>query len=96
MGQNLITAPSAQSDLPDIVQEIARDAPGRAVKFGDALVDRAQPAAAFPRSGRGVPECGRGDLRELMHDPTRIIDRLRPEVIEGIRCWPAKRGTPEP
>ena len=29
MGQKLIIAPSARSDLHHIVQEIARDAPGR-------------------------------------------------------------------
>lgn len=96
MGQKLIIAPSARSDLHNIVQEIARDAPGRAVKFGDALLDRAQQAADFPRSGRVVPEFGRDDLRELIHDPIRIIYRVRPDVIEVVRFWHAKRGAPEP
>lgn len=55
MGQKLIIAPSARSDLHHIVQEIARDAPGRGAKFGDALLDRAQQAADFsPLRSRGA------------------------------------------
>lgn len=96
MGQKLIIAASARSDLHDIVQEIARDAPGRAGKFGDTLSDRAQPAADYPRSGRAVPEFGRDDLRELIHDPIRNMYRVRPDVIEIVRFWHAKRGTPQP
>jgi plasmid stabilization system protein ParE len=55
MGQKVIIAPSARRDLHDIVQEIAHDAPGRAVAFGNALLDRAEqagfslgPVASFP------------------------------------------------
>ncbi len=97
MGQKVVIAPSARRDLHTIVQEIARDAPGRAVKFGDALLDRAEQAGSFPRSGRIVPEFGRDDLRELIHDPIRIIYRLRTDdAVEVIRFWHAKRGTPEP
>lgn len=95
MGQKLIIAPSARSDLHEIVREIARDAPGRAVKFGDALLDRAQQAADFPLSGRVVPEFGREDLRELIHDPVRIIYRVRPGAVEVVRFWHAKRGAPD-
>lgn len=96
MGKKVIIAPSARRDLHDIVQEIARDAPERAVKFGDALLDRAEQAGSFPRSGRIVPEFGREDLRELIHDPIRIIYRLRAnDAVEVIRFWHAKRGTPE-
>jgi plasmid stabilization system protein ParE len=96
MGKKLIIAPSACRDLHDIAQEIARDAPERAVKFGDALLDRAQQAADFPNSGRMVPEFGRPDLRELIHAPIRIIYRVRPDdVVEVVRFWHAARGTPE-
>jgi hypothetical protein len=61
MGQKLIIAQSARSDLHDIVQEIGHD-----------------------------------DLRELIHNPIRIIYRVRPDVIEVVRFWHAIRGTPEP
>ena len=47
MGKKLIIAPSARRDLHDIVVEIARDAPQRAIAFGDALLDRAEQAAEF-------------------------------------------------
>lgn len=77
MGKKVIVAPSARSDLHGIVREIASDAPERAAKFGEALLDHAEQAGVFPRSGRIVPEFGRDDLRELIHDPIRIIYRIR-------------------
>ena len=97
MGKKLLIAPSARRDLHAIAQEIARDAPERAVKFCDALLDRAQQAADFPHSGRVVPEFKRDDLRELIQAPFRIIYRVRTDdVVEVVRFWHAKRGTPEP
>lgn len=80
-----------------IALEIARDAPERAVKICDALLDRAEQAAEFPLSGRVVREFKRDDLRELIQSPFRIIYRVRAdEVVEVVRFWHAKRGTPEP
>jgi len=97
MGKKLIFSPSARRDLYDIVREIARDAPARAVSFGDALLNHAQQAADFPVSGRAVPEFQSSDLRELTHPPIRIIYRVRDdEVVEVVRFWHAKRGAPEP
>jgi toxin ParE1/3/4 len=96
MGKKLIIAPSARRDLYYIVQEIAHDSPERAVKFGDALLDHAEQAANFPRSGRIVPEFGQDDLRELIHAPFRIIYWLRGNgCVEVVRFWHAARGTPE-
>lgn len=96
MSQKVIIAPSARRDLHAIVQEIAHDALGCAVNFGNAIIDRAEQAAVFPRSGRVVPEFGRDDARALIHDPIRIIHRLRPDdSVEVFRFWHAKRGTPE-
>ena len=82
MGQQLIIAPSARSDLHDIVQAIARDAPGRAVKFGDALLDRAQQAADFPLSGRIVPE--------LQKTAPHLVTRLARCLYHAI----SKQGEP--
>lgn len=96
MGQKVIIAPSARRDPHDIVQEIAHDAPGRAVAFGNALLDRAEQAGISPRSGRVVPEFGRDDVPEPIHDPIRIIYRLpHADADEVIRFWHVKRGTPE-
>ena len=60
MGQKLIIAPSARSDLHDIMQEIARDAPDRAVKFGDALV-----------ASTNSPDNHRVDFETLLFPPAR-------------------------
>ena len=97
MGKKLIIAPSARRDLHDIVVEIARDAPQRAIAFGDALLDRAEQAAEFPNSGRAVPEFHDIHLRELIYAPIRIIYRLRPDdCVEVVRFWHSARGIPQP
>jgi plasmid stabilization system protein ParE len=95
MGQKLIIAPSARSDLHHIVQEIARDAPGRGANSATRSWIERSKQPIFPRSGRVVPEFGRDDLRELIHDPIRIIYRVRSDAVEVVRFWHAKRGTPE-
>jgi plasmid stabilization system protein ParE len=95
MGKALIVAPSARHDLRNIVTEIAHDAPERAIKFGDALLDRAEQAGQFPLSGRIVPELASDNIRELIHPPIRIIYRVQPDHIEIVRFWHAARGAPE-
>lgn len=95
MGKKLIIAPSAQRDLRDIVNWIAHDTPERAVRFGDALLDRAEQAAEFPFSGRIVPVFADSGVRELIHAPIRIIYRVQTDHIEVVRFWPGARGTPE-
>src|SRR5689334_2938158 len=96
MGWKVILAPSAGSDLEEIVSYVARHNPDAASRLGYALIARAELLAQFPELGRQVPEFARQDLRELIHRSYRIIYRLKqPEhLIEVVRFWHAARGLP--
>lgn len=96
MGRKIIVAPSAESDLCDIVTYIARHNPDAAVRLGNALITRTEVLAEFPELGRVVPEFARPQLRELIYRSYRIIYRIHPgqEYVEIVRFWHAARGFP--
>ena len=48
MGVPVILTPQSQEDLEEIVRFIARHNPSQAVKFGDALIDKALSLDTFP------------------------------------------------
>src|ERR1043166_7771625 len=89
MGWKVIIAPSAESDLCDIVSFIARHNRDAAVKMGEALIARAEGLARFPEMGRSVPEFSQPDLREIIHRSYRIIYRVKKEtsIVEIARFW---------
>jgi toxin ParE1/3/4 len=96
MGSKVIIAPSAQTDLSEIVAYIARQNPDAALRLGAALIDRAERLARFPELGRMVPEFATPNLRELPYKSFRIIYRVRNKqrLIEIVRFWHAARGFP--
>ena len=96
MGWQVIIAPSAQSDLADIVRYIARHNSDAAARLGFELITRAEGVAHFPEIGRSVPEFRRTDLREVICRSYRIIYRLRPDKkqIQIVRFWHGARGFP--
>jgi toxin ParE1/3/4 len=96
MGWKVIIAPSAQTDLADIVRYIARHNPDAAARLGYELITRAEKVAAFPEGGRIVPEFRRPNLREVLCRSYRVIYRLRPaeQRIDIVRFWHAARGFP--
>jgi plasmid stabilization system protein ParE len=96
MGWQVIIAPSAQSDLADIVRYIARHNSDAAARLGFELITRAESLAEFPEIGRSVPEFRQANLREIICRSYRIIYRLQPENerIEIVRFWHGARGFP--
>ena len=96
MGWQVIIAPSAQSDLADIVRYVARHNSDAAARLGFELITRAESVADFPEMGRSVPEFRRPDMREVICRSYRIIYRLRPEDkrIQIVRFWHGARGFP--
>jgi plasmid stabilization system protein ParE len=66
MGWQVIIAPSAQSDLADIVRYIARHNSDAAARLGFELITRAESLADFPEIGRRVPEFRQSNLREII------------------------------
>ena len=48
----------------------------------DRLTKRSEQIAAFPRSGRMVPEYEAPDIREVIERPYRIIYRIKTDQID--------------
>jgi plasmid stabilization system protein ParE len=96
MGWQVIIAPSAQTDLADIVRYIAQHNSDAAARLGFELITCAENLADFPEIGRMVPEFRQQNLREIICRSYRIIYRLRRDNqrIEIIRFWHGARGFP--
>lgn len=96
MGWQIIIAPSARTDLADIVRYIARHNPDAAARLGYELITRTEILANFPEIGRVVPEFRQPNLRELICRSYRVIYRLRrdEQCIDIVRFWHAARGFP--
>jgi len=96
MGWQVIIAPSAQSDLADIVRYIAQHNSDAAARLGYELITRAESLTQFPEIGRSVPEFHHADLREIICRSYRIIYRLKrdSQQIQIIRFWHGARGFP--
>jgi len=77
MGWQVIIAPSAQTDLADIVRYVAQHNSNAAARLGYELITRAESLASFPEIGRMVPEFRQPNLREIICRSYRIIYRLR-------------------
>ena len=97
MGVPVILTPQSQVDLREIVSFIAHDNPDQAVRFGDALIDKALSLGTFPRRGRMVPELRLESVREIIHGSYRIIYEMLhdPDAVFVLRFWHAARGTPQ-
>ncbi len=97
MGFKVILTPQSLDDLREAVAVIAQHNPERARTFGYELIDRALSLGAFPERGRVVPEIGEPAVRELIHNPFRIIYEIFPDqaALYVLRFWHGARGEPE-
>jgi plasmid stabilization system protein ParE len=96
MGWKIIIAPSAQTDLADIVRYVARHNSDAAARLGYELITRAESLADFPELGRMVPEFRQPELREIIFRSYRIIFRMNntDQSLEIVRFWHGARGFP--
>ena len=85
-------AVSAVTDLEEVrrwyVEQGAPEVGERLLREIVAAVER---LAAFPESGRIVPEFGVSQLREIIHPPFRIVYRLDAERVRIVRVWRGER-----
>ncbi len=97
MGFPVILTPQSEDDLAHIVRYIAKDNPDHARAFGNLLIDKALSIGTLPERGRVVPELNDPSVREIIHEPYRIIYEIfhDPTVIYVLRFWHAARGTPQ-
>ena len=74
----------AISHLLAIQQYVAQDSKLYAEQLIDRLTRRSEQIESFPYSGRMVPEYKRGDIREVIELPYRIIYRIKTQQIDVL------------
>lgn len=77
----VIWAPRAIQRALEIARYIAADRPAAAAKWVDEIFRLAAGLKRFPRRGGKVPETGRDEIRQLFHQPYRIIYRIEPKGV---------------
>ena len=75
---------TARDHLRSIHAYIAKNSPQYAQRVADRLTRRSQQIAAFPLSGREVPEFGAPQIRQVLEGPFRIIDYIKPDQIDVL------------
>ncbi|MBW6469132.1 MAG: type II toxin-antitoxin system RelE/ParE family toxin [Coriobacteriia bacterium] len=92
-GQSRIEfAQSALDDLLDIERWHAlQDVPDVGRRLVASVIDHVEQIAAFPDSGRVVPEFETPLLRELELPPFRIVYRRGDGVVTVVRVWRSER-----
>jgi len=73
---------NALKHLLDIYEYISENSPTYARRMVDRLTSRSEQIAAFPQSGRRVPEYTAEDIREIVERPYRIIYRVKSDQID--------------
>jgi plasmid stabilization system protein ParE len=90
----IIWMPQAASDLEAIKRYIEQDSPFYARLVAERLFNSVGQLAAFPESGRIVPEVGRPILRELIRGSYRLVYRLDADAIRILTVFRASRLLP--
>lgn len=75
---------TAEAHLDAIYVYIAQDSKTYALRTVDRITKRSIQIAAFPLSGRKVPEYDLDQIREVFSGPYRIIYYIKPEQIDII------------
>jgi plasmid stabilization system protein ParE len=92
VGKSVEFAESALVDLEDIRAWYAEQGvPEVGARFVAEIVGQVERLAAFPESGRIVPEFGLAAVRELLQPPFRIVYRVGESKIWIVRVWRSER-----
>jgi len=83
----IIWSPQAIEDIRSIQLYIGRDSPRFAVLIARKLVDAVERLAAFPESGRMVPEVGDPGMREVLWRSYRIVYRVGGAAVEIVTVF---------
>ncbi len=95
MGWEVIFAPRSERDLAKIVSYIAKDDPSAAIRFGEALITKAESLGDTPEIGAMLP--GKPTIRFLPIGAYLIIYRAdeNRQVVRILRFWhSARRARP--
>lgn len=75
---------TAEGHLDAVYAYIAQDSPTYALSTVDRITKRSQQIAAFPLSGRRVPEYDMDQIREVIIGQYRLIYHIKPDQIDII------------
>lgn len=75
---------AAEAQLDRIYGYVAQTSPTYALRVVDKITNRSKQIAAFPLSGRKVPEYELNQIREVFSGSYRIIYYIKPDQIDVI------------
>jgi len=85
-------AKSAEDDLRDILAWYSsQQVPEVGARMVVAIIEHVERLAAFPDSGRVVPEFETPWLREVQLPPYRIVYRREDAMVTVVRVWRSDR-----
>ena len=84
-------APQAAEDLNSIVEFIARDSPQYAGLLVVDIFQAVERIAAFPQSGRKVPELNDPVVREVILGNYRLVYRLKDANLDLLTIYHGAR-----
>ena len=90
----IVWAETALAQLAAIHEYIAQSSPFYADVMIHRLWGRGAQLAAFPESGRSVPEYQRPDIREIQEPPYRIMYQVEGDAVRVLAVVHARRSTP--
>ena len=87
-------AAEAVRDLEEIYAYISRHSPRYAAVTVGRLVAEVEQVAAFPESGRVMPELGDPAVREVIHGAYRVVYELGGGALTVLTVFRASRQFP--
>jgi len=84
---------TALGHLGALRQYISQTSPFYAERMVQRILARAPQLAAFPDSGRMVPEVGRPEIREVIEGPYRVIYRHIADRVEVLAVVHGRQGS---
>jgi plasmid stabilization system protein ParE len=80
----VVWSPTARRHAQAAVDYIALDRPQASVAWLEALIKRVELLADLPEQGRVVPEWHESSVREVFHEPYRVIYEVTDDRLEII------------
>jgi len=78
----VVWSPTARRRAQAAVDYIALDRPRTSLEWLDGLVRRVELLRELPEQGRVVPEWHESSVREVFHEPYRVIHEIREDRVE--------------
>ena len=87
---------AALNQLEAIRDYLAQTSPDYARRVVERLVNRSEQIAAFPRSGRMVPEYEIDEVRQVVESSYRVIYLIKEEQVEILAViHTSRKGLPQ-